>query len=340
MQTKPIIAISLGDVAGIGPEICAKALGHRKVYNVCKPLIIGDSNIMQKACKLTGVKLRINTITQIQSAIYKHGMIDVMNIGSINMSKFKYGKVDAKAGKASGDYLIKAVRLALAKQVNAIVTCPINKEALHAGGYRYAGHTEFLAHLTHTKTYAMLLVNDSFRVAHISTHCSLKEACRRVKKLRILHVIRLLHDTLKKLHITSPRIGVAALNPHAGEHGLFGNEEEKEITPAIKRARKEGINAEGPFPPDTIFTKLKAKFFDGVVAMYHDQGHIPSKLLGIKIDARTGEYRDIKGVNMTIGLPIIRVSVEHGTAYDKAGKGVANPKSLLEAIEFAANLAT
>jgi 4-hydroxythreonine-4-phosphate dehydrogenase len=338
MSEKPIIAITIGDVAGVGPEVTAKVLAHKQVYEICRPLVIGDGKIMKKACEVTGVPLTIHSLQQPSEAKFEYGTMDVLDLDNIDMSRFEYGKVSAMAGKAAGDYIIKAVNLALARQVDAIVTCPINKEALQAGGYKYDGHTEFLADLTHTKNYAMLLVNGTFRVAHVSTHCSLREACDRVKKPRVLTVIRLLHDTLRRLKIESPRIGVAGLNPHAGEHGLFGDEEIKEITPAIEEARKEGIQVVGPLPPDTIFTHLRGRVFDGVVAMYHDQGHIPSKVLGFVVDPETGEWIDMKGVNVTIGLPIIRVSVEHGTAYDKAGKGIANPNSLREAIQVAVEL--
>jgi 4-hydroxythreonine-4-phosphate dehydrogenase len=288
---------------------------------------------------VTQAPLKINPVKISSVAKFEYGTLDVLDLDNVDMGRFEFGKVNAISGKAAGEYLIKAVELALAREIDAIVTCPINKEALHLGGYKYDGHTEFLADLTHTRNYAMLLVNDTFRVAHVSTHCSLREACERVKKPRILNVIRLLNDTLKRLRITSPRIGVAGLNPHAGEHGLFGDEEIKEITPAIEEAKKEGIQAVGPLPPDTIFTHLRGRSFDGVVAMYHDQGHIPSKVLGFTVNPETGEWVDMKGVNVTIGLPIIRVSVEHGTAYDKAGKGIANPQSLIEAIQVAVSLA-
>lgn len=339
MEKKPIVGITIGDVAGVGPEVAAKALIHKEIYELCRPLVIGDSKIMKRACEITQVQLSIHAVQEPSTAKFEYGTLDVLDLDNIDMNQFEHGKISAMAGKAAGDYLIKAVDLALAKQIDAIVTCPINKEALHAGGYKYEGHTEFLADLTHTKNYAMLLVHDTFRVAHVSTHCSLREACDRVKKPRVLTVIKLLHDTLKKLKIEAPRIGVAGLNPHAGEHGLFGDEEIKEITPAIEEARRDGILAEGPLPPDTIFTKLRGRAFDGVVAMYHDQGHIPSKVLGFTIDPETGEWVDMRGVNVTIGLPIIRVSVEHGTAYDKAGKGIANPQSLIEAIQVAVELA-
>jgi len=339
MPKKPVIGITIGDVAGVGPEVAAKALAHKEVYEISNPLIIGDRKVMEKACEITGVGLKISPVKEPSAAKFEYGAMDVLDLDNIDMSRFEYGKVNAMAGKASGEYLIKAVELALHKQIAAIVTCPINKEALHAGGYKYDGHTEFLADLTQTRNYAMLLVNGPFRVAHVSTHCSLREACDRVRKPRVLTVIKLLNDTLKRLNIESPRIGVAGLNPHAGEHGLFGDEEIKEIAPAIEEARKEGLQVEGPLPPDTIFTKLRGRVFDGVVAMYHDQGHIPSKVLGFTIDPKTGEWVDMKGVNVTIGLPIIRVSVEHGTAYDKAGKGVSNPQSLMEAIQVAVELA-
>jgi 4-hydroxythreonine-4-phosphate dehydrogenase len=225
-------------------------------------------------------------------------------------------------------------------QIDGTVTAPIHKEALNAAGHDFPGHTEIYAHLTKTREYAMLLANENLRVIHVSTHVSLREACDMVKKDRILAVIRLAHDACRQLGIESPRIGVAGLNPHSSDGGLFGREEEEEISPAVEEARALGMSVEGPIPPDTLFPKAKGGLYDVSVAMYHDQGHIPLKLLGFVWDRTTSSWQSVSGVNVTLGLPIIRASVDHGTAFGKAGKGTASPDSLVQAIMYAARLAS
>ena len=234
--------------------------------------------------------------------------------------------------------MAKAISLALAGDLNGTVTGPINKAALNAGGYHYAGHTEIYGDLTRTADYTMMLADGDFRVTHVSTHVSLREACDRVKTPRVLKVIELTQEALKRLDIGDPRIAVAGLNPHCGEGGLFGSEDEREITPAVAAANRAGIRAEGPLPADTLFSKLRGGMYDAVVAMYHDQGHIPTKLLGFHYDANTGTWDQMAGVNLTLGLPIVRTSVDHGTAFDQAGAGTANPQSMLEAIRLGALL--
>ena len=241
-------------------------------------------------------------------------------------------------GKASFEYVSKVIELAKEGSIDATITGPIHKEAIQQAGYHYAGHTEIYAELTGTKNYAMMLAEGSFRVAHVSTHVSLSEAIQRVKKERVVNVIRLAHEALKKMKIENPRIAVAGLNPHAGENGLFGKEEIEEIIPAIEEAKHSGFAAEGPFPPDTIFPKMKGGQYDLVVCMYHDQGHIPTKLLGFNYDHQSGKWEGLSGVNITLGLPIIRVSVDHGVAFDKGGKGEANAESMMQAIKYGAEL--
>ena len=231
------------------------------------------------------------------------------------------------------------IELALSGDIDATVTGPIHKEALNATGYHYAGHTEIYADLTHTKDYAMMLADGGFRVAHVSTHVSLRDAIDRVRKERIVKVIQLSDATLKKLGVEKPRIAVAGLNPHAGEGGMFGREEIDHILPAVEEAIALGINADGPIPPDTVFSKMRGGQYDIVVVMYHDQGHIPTKLSGFQYDEKTGTWGAMSGVNMTLGLPIIRTSVDHGVAFGKAGEGRANPESLIQAIQMAAKLA-
>jgi len=256
------------------------------------------------------------------------------------LNALRIGQVDAMAGEASVKYIEKAVDMALRKEIHAIATAPINKEAMNKAGYDYAGHTELLAHLTKTKDYAMMLIADSLRVVHVTTHVSLRQACETIKKERVLKVIRLTYEALRKMKIENPKIAVAALNPHGGEGGLFGDEEISEIAPAVEEARKGDVNVIGPLPADSIFVRARGGAYDAVVAMYHDQGHIPIKLMGLKWDEKQSAWTAVSGVNVTIGLPIIRSSVDHGTAFGKAWKGTANPQSMIEAIKFAAQMAS
>jgi len=225
------------------------------------------------------------------------------------------------------------------KEIDGTVTGPINKAAIHAGGHRYAGHTEIYATLTHTRDDSMMLTHGDFRVTHVSTHVSLRQACDLVKKDRIIRVIELTHAALKNFEISNPRIGVAGLNPHCGEEGMFGHEDDQEIVPAVQHARQKGYQVEGPIPADTVFSKMKGGMYDAVVVMYHDQGHIPMKFMGFQYDQATGQWGEMSGVNVTLGLPIVRTSVDHGTAFGKAGEGRANPQSMIEAIKLGAMLA-
>lgn len=336
---KPIISITMGDAAGIGPEIIIKALSQKEIYEVCRPIVIGDSKVMGKAVGLVGVALSVNPVSNVRAAQFRFGTIDTFDLSNIDLARLKIGQVDAMAGKASIEYIEKAVDLALKGEIDAIATAPINKEAINRAGYNYAGHTELLAHLTASKDYAMMLVVDSLRVVHVTTHMSLRKACETVKKERVLKVIRLTNKALQTMGITKPRIAVAGLNPHAGEGGLFGTEEIEEIEPAVKVAKAEGIGAIGPLPADTVFARARGGSYDAVVAMYHDQGHIPIKLLGLKFDEKEKTWVSVSGVNVTIGLPIIRTSVDHGTAFGKAWKGTASPQSMIEAIKYAVSMA-
>ena len=255
------------------------------------------------------------------------------------MAAHQYGKVSAMCGKASVEYIEKGIAMAMANQIDAVVTGPIHKESINQAGCPHPGHTEIFGTLTGTKDYAMMLVGGDLRVVHVSTHVSLRQAIERTKKPRILTVIRLANRAMKALGIAEPKIAVAGLNPHAGEHGLFGDEEIKEIIPAIEEARAEGIAADGPIAPDTVFGRTRGGLYDIVVCMYHDQGHIPLKTLGFTFDKATQKWTSVAGVNVTLGLPIIRTSVDHGTAFGKAGKGTAAHDSMLDAIEVAVKLA-
>ena len=336
---KPTIGITMGDAAGVGPEIISKALSLKEIYEVCKPVVIGDSKVMEQAVKIAKVNLKVNPIRDLREAVFEHGTIDVVDLRNIELNKLVMGKVNAMAGKASVDYIKKAVALALSDAIKAIVTAPISKEAINKAGYHYSGHTELLADLTKTRDYTMMLIAGPLRVTHVTTHMSLREACNKIRRERIYKVIKLTDKALREMEINDPRIAVAGLNPHCGEGGLFGREEIEEIKPAVETARKEGINVVGPLPADTVFVRAKGGAYDAVVAMYHDQGHIPVKMLGLEWDEKRREWTRVSGVNITIGLPIIRTSVDHGTAFGKAGKGTANPQSMIEAIKLAAKMA-
>ena len=337
---KPIIGITMGDAAGIGPEIIAKALSLKEIYDVCRPIVIGDVDAMREGMKVAHVQLKINSIKEISDAKFEYGTIDVLDLNNIKIDELKMGEPQAMAGRASVEYIEKAVELALKGEIHAIVTAPISKEAINMAGYKYAGHTELLAHLTGTKDYAMMLVAGSLRVIHVTTHVPFSEVSKLIKKERVYNTIKLAYNVMRRLGISNPRIAVAGLNPHSGEGGLFGREEIDEIIPAIESAKKEGLNVKGPIPADTVFVRARGGEFDIVVAMYHDQGHIPIKMLGLEWDEDEKRWASVGGVNITVGLPIIRTSVDHGTAYGKAGRkeGTANPQSLIEAIKMAVEL--
>jgi len=329
----------MGDPGGIGPEICVKALAVPEIYGLCRPLVIGDAEILRDAVRFCGLGLGVRACTGAADGRYQAGAIDVLDLANLPLASLRLGTVTAAQGKASFEYVARAIALALANEVAGTVTAPINKAALNAGGCHYAGHTEIYGDLTKTPDYTMMLVEGNFRVTHVSTHVSLREACERVKTARVLKVIELTDAAVRRLGIPEPRIAVAGLNPHCGEGGLFGTEDDAEIAPAVAAARRAGILTEGPLPADTLFSKLRGGLYDAVVAMYHDQGHIPTKLLGFHYDARTGTWGQMAGVNITLGLPIVRTSVDHGTAFDRAGAGTANPQSMLDAIRLAALLA-
>lgn len=336
---RPVIGITMGDPAGIGPEIAIKALAREEIYKECVPVVIGDYEPLKDACEFTNLNLGLREIADVGEAKGVYGMVEFINLNFLKPGGWEYKKVSALCGDAAFNYVKKAIELALENKIHAVVTGPISKEAINLAGHHYAGHTEIFADLTNTRDYAMMLANDNLRVVHVTTHVSLRRACDMITGERVLRTIRLANDAMKMLDIKSPRIAVAGLNPHSSENGLFGDEEEKHIIPAIEEARKEGIDVEGPVPPDTVFVKALSGQYDAVVAMYHDQGHIPVKLTGFKIDPSTGKFTEIKGINCTLGLPIIRTSVDHGTAFGKAGEGRANEESLVDAIRMAVKMA-
>ena len=336
---RPLIGISVGDPAGIGPEITARALSLREIYEVCRPLVVAEAEMMKEAIGFSRLNLNIHTVSHPKEGVYQFGTIDLLDLKNVQGKSIKHKTISADYGRASFEYVRKVIDLAMAREIDATVTGPISKEAINLAGFHYSGHTEIYADLTRTKDYAMMLAHDQFRVIHVSTHVSLREACDRVKKDRVYRVIRLGYEAVKRLGVENPKIAVAGLNPHAGEEGLFGREEIEEIEPAIRQAKKDGLNVEGPIPPDTVFSKMQGGQYDLVVVMYHDQGHIPTKLIGFQYDDQTKTWGSMSGVNITCGLPIIRVSVDHGTALGKAGEGRANPESMIQAIKIAARLA-
>ncbi|MCA5004713.1 4-hydroxythreonine-4-phosphate dehydrogenase PdxA [Sphingobacterium bovistauri] len=337
-MNKPIIGVTMGDPASIGPEIAIKALLDSEIHSICRPVLIGDGNVIRQIAEKLNFDLRINAFEDISEAYFELGTIDVLDLKNTDLSKVNFGEVSAEAGKASFQAVTKVIELALEGKVDATVTGPINKKSINEAGFHFAGHTEIYAHYTNTKKYAMLLVEDNMKVIHVSTHVSLRQACDLVKKDRILEVVELLQQGLISLGEKNLKIGIAGLNPHAGDSGLFGTEDDEEILPAVIEARENGYDVDGPVPADTLFAKAVTGYYGGIVAMYHDQGHIPFKLTGFKWNPEKKQMDSVKGVNITMGLPIIRTSVDHGTAFEIAGKGVASSDAMILAIKSAVQL--
>lgn len=340
MADKLIIGITMGDPASIGPEITVKALAKPEIYQQCHPIVIGDAAVLEEAAKIVGrPDIKIHAVKSVADASFTYGTIDVYDMAMVDMNSLERGKVSVMAGEAAFQYVKKVIELAMSGEIDGTVTNALNKEAVNLAGHHYSGHTEIYAEFTGTKKYTMMLAHENLRVVHVSTHVSLREACDRVKKDRVLEVIRIADQACKELGIKQPKIGVAGLNPHSGEHGLFGREEIDEIIPAIEQAQQEGIQADGPVPPDTVFSKCRGGMYDIVVAMYHDQGHIPLKVVGFVYNEKEQKWDAVAGVNITLGLPIVRSSVDHGTAFDQAGQGIANELSLMNAISYGVRLA-
>jgi 4-hydroxythreonine-4-phosphate dehydrogenase len=335
---KPILGISMGDPAGIGPEIIAAALNRDQVHTLCRPLVIGDASVMHNAVRYAGVSLRVRSVSDVAQARFERDTIDVYDLKNVDVEKLQLGEVSAMAGHAAFEAVRVMIELATARKIDATVTAPIHKEALVAAGHHFPGHTEIFAHFTGTSDFTMMLAAGDLRVVHVSTHVSLRQACDAVTRDRVLKVIELGRDACVRLGIAKPKVGVAGLNPHASDGGLFGSEEREHIIPACDAARAKGIDVHGPQPPDTFFAKAVNGAYDICVAMYHDQGHIPVKAKGFKYDAASGKWTSVNGINVSLGLPIIRTSVDHGTAFDQVGKGTASDASLLDAIEYAAKL--
>jgi len=329
MNRLPIIGITMGDPVGVGPEIITKALSSEELFDVCTPVIFGDRAILEREIKSLHSEAKIKEVESFDNIATSPATISVQTVSHLNPGNITYGHPTGETGEAMASYITHAAKRALEGKIDAIVTAPISKASLNDAGYDYPGHTEMLAHLTGTNDVVMMLAGKKLRVALVTIHCAYSEVPQRIRSEHIIRTILTTAESLKKyFSLPRPRIAVAALNPHAGENGLFGNEEKEIIEPAIHRAKSSGIDASGPYPADTLFYHAVQGKFDAVVCMYHDQGLIPLKLL---------HFED--GVNITLGLPIIRTSVDHGTAYDIAGKGIANPASLISAVQCASGMA-
>lgn len=352
MNTKPIVGITMGDPAGNGPEITVRALAHEDLYDRCRPIVVGDAKMLEQAARFVGrPDIRIHRCEAVSDALFTPGTIDVFHLELISdVNAFEIGKVSVEGGNAAFQCVRKVIELALDGQVDATCTNALNKEAMNkalefyhgerSDGYtHFDGHTEIYAAYTNTRKYTMMLAHHDLRVVHVSTHVSLREACERVKKARVLEVIEIAHQACKDMGIKEPRVAVAGLNPHCGENGLFGTEELEEIRPAVEAAQAEGIRAIGPIPPDSVFSEALGGWYDIVVCMYHDQGHIPLKTVGFVYDRGRQAWKAVEGVNVTLGLPIIRTSVDHGTGFALAGKGTSNELSLVNAIDYAVRMA-
>ena len=328
MDFRPAIAVTMGDPGGIGPEIILKALNTSAVLDVCRPVVVGDMGALEEAMGPLSLGTRPSLAAVSSPFRVTGGCVGVVDLRNVNLDELTVGRPGAYAGRAAVSYIKKAVEMAVAGEVAAVVTAPINKETLKMAGYGYPGHTELLAELTSTKEFGMMLVGGGLRVMLVTIHCALKDVPGLITKGAVARAIRLAGVACAGMGLDNPRIAVAGLNPHAGEAGLFGVEEAEQIAPACDEARGRGLAVTGPVPPDTLFFKAHRGDYDVVVAMYHDQGLIPLKMLAFG-----------RAVNVTVGLPIIRTSVDHGTAYDIAGKGIADPSSLVEAIKLAADMA-
>ena len=326
---KPIIAITMGDPCGIGPEVIAKALASDQVYPTCRPVVVGNLWAMEQAAKLVGASLTVHEVGSTGEAGNVPGTVDVIDPHNLNPEDITVGKLSPTCGKACMEWVSRAGELAMAGEVDAIATAPVNKEAASLAGYTSIGHMELLQEMTGAKDVATMLMTGKLWVVHLTTHRSLRIACDYVTKDRILAKLELTHDVFGTWGIPNPRIGVAALNPHGSDGGLIGNDEAEEIVPAVEAAKEKGINAIGPVPADTIFNQAIDGAYDVVLAMYHDQGHIPVKVYGFE-----------ESITANLGLPFVRTSVDHGTAFDIAGKGIAAHVSMLEAISMAVALST
>ena len=335
---QPVLGLTMGDPAGVGPEIIVRAAAEPEVGDTCRPVVIGSASTLGEALALVASPLRLHGVTRVEECRWQPGTLEVLDLANVDMATLPRARVSAAAGRAAYQYIETAVDLAKEGAVDGIVTAPVNKEALAAAGVPHSGHTEILASLSGARDVAMLLMGDELRVIHVTMHVAIRQVPDLVTRDRVLRTIELAQRALEGLGIRGGRIAVAGLNPHAGEDGLFGDEEKAAIAPAIEEARASGLDVTGPLPADTLFSRARGGEFDIVVAMYHDQGHIPVKTLGFNYDQATERWVGLSGVNVTVGLPFLRVSVDHGTAFDRAWKGVANHESMVEALQVAVRM--
>lgn len=325
---RSFIAVPIGDPAGVGPEIVAKSVASKDVTAAAKCVIVGNKEVMDNAIKITGENLTVNVIDDVEQGDYREGILNLIHIDNMDMSQFAFGKVSGMCGKAAYDYIEKSIELANNGKVDAVATTPINKESLCAGGINFIGHTEIFGALTHTEDPLTMFETNGLRVFFLTRHVSLREMLDMIKKDRIIDYVKRCTAALEKLGVTDGVMAIAGLNPHSGEHGLFGWEEVEEIVPAIEELKKQGYKVEGPIGADSVFHQAAQGKYSSVLSLYHDQGHIATKTLDFE-----------KTIAITNGMPILRTSVDHGTAFDIAGKGVVSAVSMIEAILLAAKYA-
>lgn len=325
---KPIIAVTMGDSAGIGPEIVAKSIADKATFDVARCIVIGDKKVMEKAIEIVGADLKVNVVDSPADGDYSYGVLNMIDLDNIDMSRFEYGKINAMCGQAAFDYIKKSIEITMDKQADAVATTPINKESLHAAEVDFIGHTEIFGALTGTDDPLTMFETNGLRVFFLTRHKSLRDMLDDIKKDRIIDYVERCTDALRRLGVKEGTMAVAGLNPHSGEHGLFGWEEVKEIAPAVEELKERGFNVAGPVPADSVFHQAAQGRFNSVLSLYHDQGHIATKTLDFD-----------RTISITNGMPILRTSVDHGTAFDIAGKGIAGAVSMEEAIRLAAKYA-
>jgi 4-hydroxythreonine-4-phosphate dehydrogenase len=325
--TRPLLAVTMGDPAGVGPEVTVKALSGRDLYTLSKPLVIGDAGVLKAAARASGLDVTINRVQQPDDGTYQPGTVDVLDLGNVSPSAWAWGKLSAESGQAALDYIYRAMELTDSGRAAGIVTAPINKEACALAGSKELGHMELFARVYSAANQATMLVSGTLRCVHLSTHYSLRAALDRITRERVLQRIVTTHEDFRRWGMPQPRIAVSGVNPHNGEAGLMGREEIEQLEPAVADARAKGIAAFGPHPADSVYVRALHGEFDAVIAMYHDQGHIPVKVHGFE-----------ESVSVALGLPIIRTSVDHGTAFDIAGKGIADARSMAESVRVAAQI--
>ena len=325
---KPIIAVTMGDPAGIGPEIVAKSIADKATYDVARCIVIGDKKVMEKAIEIVGADLKVNVVESPADGVYSYVVLNMIDLDNIDMSRFEYGKINAMCGQAAFDYIKKSIEITMDKQADAVATTPINKESLHAAEVDFIGHTEIFGALTGTADPLTMFETNGLRVFFLTRHKSLRDMLDDIKKDRIIDYVERCTDALRRLGVKEGTMAVAGLNPHSGEHGLFGWEEVKEIAPAVEELKERGFNVAGPVPADSVFHQAAQGRFNSVLSLYHDQGHIATKTLDFD-----------RTISITNGMPILRTSVDHGTAFDIAGKGIAGAVSMEEAIRLAAKYA-